>query len=91
MAKRIKGADEIRFGNQVIFDRETISGNPAWTNVITNVISVPFKGEEGSIRGTIWKNAAWQGLDPVWLVLKMEEEGHEPKNVGSLQNGKDNK
>lgn len=53
MAKRIKGADEIRFGNQVIFDRETIFGNPAWTNVITNVIIAPFKAEEGSIRGTI--------------------------------------
>lgn len=46
MAKKIKVAGGIRFGNQVIFDRETILGNLAWTKVIT---VCPSKGKRATL------------------------------------------
>lgn len=72
-------ADGIGCANQLILDSKIILGFLGGPSIMTSVFK---RGRERGPRGQIRETA--ERLGPVLLVLKMEEEDHELKNMNSL-------
>lgn len=81
MAKRMKVADGIKFANQLTLKQRDYHGFTPY--VITRVL----RGKRGKKKIQNQRDGRIKRPGLTLLALKMEEEDHEPRNVGGKECG----